>query len=164
MLRNTGRILLAGVALATSACATIVGGGTKQSVGISSEPSGASFTVKSSSGLQMAVGKTPQTILLPRKNEYQIEFSVPGYRTQSMALTKGLNGWVFGNLIIGWIPGFIIDFATGSANKLEPSQVQIALERGAAGTSDENKVFGVVKQLDSKGHVMSEQRVELTPQ
>jgi hypothetical protein len=163
MLRNIGRTALAGLAFATSACATLVGGGTKQAVGISSDPSGASFAVKSSSGLQMAVGKTPQTISLPRKNEYQIEFSVPGYRTQSMALTKALNGWVFGNLIIGWIPGLIIDFATGSASKLEPSQVQIALERGAAGTSDANKVYGVVKQLDSRGRVMAEQRVEMVP-
>jgi hypothetical protein len=156
--------LLGTLALGTAACATLVGGGTKQPVGISSSPTGASFAIKSSSGLQMAVGKTPQTVVLPRKNEYQIEFTVPGYRTQSMALTKGLNGWVFGNLIIGWIPGFIIDFATGSASKLEPSQIQVNLERGTAGTDDEGKVFGVVKQLDAKGHVMSEQRVELTPQ
>ena len=62
MLRNIGRTVLAGLAIATTACATIVGGGTKQSVGITSEPSGASFTVKSSSGLQMAVGKTPFAI------------------------------------------------------------------------------------------------------
>jgi hypothetical protein len=156
--------LLGTFAVSATACATLVGGGTKQPVGISSSPSGASFAIKSSSGLQMAVGKTPQTVVLPRKNEYQIEFTVPGYRTQSMALTKGLNGWVFGNLIIGWIPGFIIDFATGSASKLEPSQIQVNLERGAAGTSDANKVFGVVKQLDANGRVMSEQRVELTPQ
>ena len=159
--RKLSLILLA---LPMSACATLVGGGTNQGVSINSDPSGASFTVKSSSGIQMATGITPQTVTLPRKNEYQIEFTVPGYRTQALPLTKGVNGWVFGNFIFGWIPGFIIDFATGSANKLEPALVQIALERGTAGTPDADKVFGVVKQLDSKGKVMSEQRVELTPQ
>jgi len=54
--------------------------------------------------MQMASGTTPQVIQLPRKNEYSIEFSVPGYRSQSIALTKGVNGWVFCNFIIGSIP------------------------------------------------------------
>lgn len=145
-----------------SACATLVGGGSNQGVSVNSDPSGASFAIKSSSGIQMASGKTPQTVTLPRKNEYQIEFTVPGYRSQSLPLTKGINGWVWGNFLIGWIPGFIIDFATGSASKLEPALVQVNMERGT-GAVDAGKVFGVVKQLDAKGHVMSEQRVELTP-
>jgi hypothetical protein len=144
-----------------SACATIAGGGSSQGVSVNSDPSGASFAIKSSSGIQMAAGKTPQTVSLPRKNEYQIEFTVPGYRSQSVALTKGINGWVWGNFIIGWVPGFIIDFATGSASKLEPALVQVSLERGTAAI-DAGKTFGVVKQLDAKGHVISEQRVELT--
>jgi hypothetical protein len=112
--------------------------------------------------MQMASGTTPQTIRLPRKNEYQIEFAVPGYKSQSVALTKGVNEWVFGNLIVGWIPGLIIDFVTGSASKLEPSLVQVALQRGVAGT-DADKLFGIVKQLDASGNVMSEQRIELHP-
>ena len=154
--------LLAMLTMLLSACATLVGGGTSQGVAISSDPAGASFTVKSSAGMQMASGRTPQTITLPRKNEYQIEFSVPGYQTQSLPLTKGVNGWVFGNFIFGWIPGLIIDFVTGSANKLEPAMVQIALQRGAAGV-DAEQLFGVVRQLDGKGKVLSEQSVELQP-
>ena len=81
--------LLAIPAVLVSSCATILGGGTTQPVSVVSEPAGATFTVKSSSGLQMASGKTPQTITLPRKNEYQVEFSVPGYQTQSVALAAG---------------------------------------------------------------------------
>jgi hypothetical protein len=154
--------LLAAATIATTACATLVGGGSNQGVSVSSEPSGASFLVKSSSGMQMASGTTPQVIQLPRKNEYAIEFSVPGYRSQSVALTKGVNGWVFGNFIIGWIPGLIIDFVTGSANKLEPALVQVALQRGVA-DGEAGKLFGVVKQLDASGRVVSEKRVELQP-
>jgi hypothetical protein len=162
MIRAVRLPLIAAVTIAASACATIAGGGTSQGVSISSEPSGAAFAVKSSSGIQMASGTTPQIVKLPRKNEYQIEFSVPGYRSQSVALTKGLNGWVWGNLIIGWVPGFIVDFASGSANKLEPSLVQVTLQRGVAG-AEEGKLFGVVKQLDSSGRIVSEQKIELQP-
>ena len=154
--------LLGAVLIFSSACATLVGGGSSQNVSIASEPSSASFVVKSSSGMQMAAGTTPNTIRLPRKNEYQIEFTVPGYRSQSTALTKGVNGWVFGNFLIGWIPGLIIDFVTGSANKLEPALVQVSLQRGAAGT-DFDKLFGVVRQLDASGRILSEKLVELEP-
>lgn len=150
------------IIVSATGCATLVGGGSNQPVSINSEPAGASFAIKSSSGIQMASGQTPQSVVLPRKNEYQIEFTVPGYRTQSVPLTKGVNGWVWGNFLIGWLPGLIIDFATGSANKLEPAVVQVALARGTAGL-DEAKLFGVVRQLDENGRVVSEQRVEMIP-
>jgi hypothetical protein len=140
----------------------LVGGGSNQAVSFTSHPTDASFAVKSSSGIQMASGRTPQTIQLPRKNEYQIEFSVPGYRTQSVALTKGVNGWLFGNLIFGWIPGLIIDFVTGAANKLEPALVQVDLQRGVGATGTET-LFAVVRQLNASGKVVSERRVELSP-
>lgn len=162
MLRTTRVTLLAILAGALSACATLVGGGTNQGVSVTSQPSGASFTVKAASGMQMASGTTPQTVILPRKHDYQIEFTVPGYRPQSMPLTKGINGWVYGNFIFGWIPGFIIDFISGSAHKLEPALVQISLQRSTAESGAE-VLFGVVRQLDAKGRVMSEQKVELQP-
>jgi hypothetical protein len=149
--------------IALPGCATLVGGGPSQPVSLNSTPAGASFTVKSSSGIQMAAGTTPQTLRLPRKNEYQIDFTVPGYKTQSVALTKGTNGWIWGNLLIGWIVGFIVDFATGSAYKLEPSQVQVSLVREVDGSGLE-QVYGVVRQLDDAGRIVSEQRVRLVPE
>jgi hypothetical protein len=112
--------------------------------------------------MQMAAATTPQSVRLPRKNEYQIEFALPGYKPQTVALTKGVNGWVFGNLIFGWIPGLIIDFVTGSANKLEPALVSVSLEKGIAAQGS-NKIFGVVKQFDASGRMLSVQRIELEP-
>lgn len=99
---------VAAVLILTSGCATILGGGPSQSVSVAAEPSGTSFVVKSSSGLQMAAGTAPQIILLPRRNEYQVEFTVPGYQPQSVVLTRGVNGWIWGTLVIGWIVGFIV--------------------------------------------------------
>jgi hypothetical protein len=144
-------------------CATIVGGGTSQAVNISSEPSGASFVIKSSSGLQMGSGKTPQTLRLPRKNEYQVEFSMDNYRTQSVVLTKGLNGWVWGNFVFGWIVGFIVDFASGSASKLEPAVIQVSLETALLDDGTQ-KVFGVVRLFNEKGKLINEGKAEMQPE
>ena len=162
MIKAVRLSLLGAVLIFSSACATLVGGGSSQAVSISSAPTSASFVIKSASGMQMASGTTPQTVRLPRKNEYQIELGVPGYKTQAVALTKGVNGWVFGNFLIGWIPGLIIDFVTGSASKLEPSMVSVSLEKGVA-SGEAGKLFGIVRQLDASGNVVSEQRVELQP-
>lgn len=161
-MRTARTICTVAFALAVNGCATILGGGSSQAVGITSEPVGARFTVRSSSGIQMASGAAPQTVTLPRKNEYQIEFTAPGYQPQTTALTKGVNGWIWGNLVVGWIVGFAIDFISGSAYKLEPALVQISLVR-AADEAGVLQLFGVVRQLDAKGSVLFEQRVLMVP-
>lgn len=148
--------------LTGTSCATILGGGTSQGLGVTSNPTGANFVIKSSSGLQFAAGMAPQMVSLPRKHEYLVEFTVPGYQPQSVVLTKGINGWIWGNLIVGWVVGFAIDFISGSAYKLEPSQVSVSLVR-AAGDDGEPQLFGRVQQLDTQGRVLSDQRVPLVP-
>jgi hypothetical protein len=159
-IRIAANVLVLFPTLALLGCATILGGGPQQPVSFNSDPTGADFSVKSSSGLQMASGKTPQTVRLPRKNEYQIDFTVPGYQRQSIALAKGVNGWIWGNLVLGWIIGFGVDFLTGSAYKLEPSQVQVSLAR-QPGENGQLELVGIVRQLDEQGRVIREQRVVL---
>ena len=154
--------LLLCVSPTMTGCAAIAGGGTSQAVSLSSEPSGAKFTIKSSSGIQMVQGTTPSTVRLPRKNEYQIEIALDGYRPQTLALTKALNGWVWGNILFGWIVGFIVDFASGSANKLEPAIVQVNLETAYLQNGQEAPI-AVVRLLDTAGKVLEEQTVELEP-
>ncbi|MFQ5551997.1 MAG: hypothetical protein ACE5FJ_12255, partial [Gemmatimonadales bacterium] len=100
---------------------------------------------------------TPSTVRLPRKNEYQIEITLDGYETETVVLTKSLNGWVWGNLLFGWIIGFAIDFVTGSAYKLEPAFVQVSLDRTGGMSS------AVVQLLDEQGRVIDTRRIELTP-
>lgn len=148
--------LLAGAGIGTQGCATIVGGGTSQHVAIGSQPVGATFVIKSASGVQFASGASPQTVTLPRKHEYQIEFSAPGYQPQMLPLTQGINGWFWVNLLFGGLVGMVVDGVDGAMHKLEPAIVNISLQRGPG-----DSLFGVVQERDSKGHVISERRVEL---
>lgn len=109
----------------------------------------------------MAAGTTPQTIVLPRKNEYQIDLTIPGYRTQTAVLTKGLNGWVFVNLLF-W-PGAIVDFVTGAASKLEPTYVQVSLQTAQGPSSGAPTAFAVVRFLDKNSVLVGQQRLPLEP-
>ena len=122
-MRNT---ILAVLAVTVCGCATLFGGGSSQTVNITSSPGSASFVVKASSGLQMAAGKTPQNVILPRSNEYQIEITAPGFQPQTTTLTKGVNGWLFVNIFF-W-PGFIVDFVTGAAYNLQPALISVTLQ------------------------------------
>lgn len=157
MKKNLARLAIIAIAgFGLGACATILGGGTSQSVSVASQPAGSTFIIKASSGLQFASGASPQTVSLPRKHEYQIEFTAPGYQPQTMALSQGINGWFWVNLLFGGLVGMVIDGVDGAMHKLEPSIVNISLQRGTGDT-----LYGVVQELDDKGHVISERRVEL---
>jgi hypothetical protein len=104
----------------------------------------------------MSSGAVPTSVRLPRKNEYQVDISLAGYETQSVAITRGTNGWIWGNLVFGWIVGFIIDFATGSAYKLEPALVNVTLEEG-------EQVFAVVRFLNGDHELLREERLLMIP-
>lgn len=145
-------------ALQLSGCATIVGGGSNQPVTVESTPGAASFSILSSTGLEMAQGTTPTTVSLPRKNDYQIRIDLDGYQPQTTALSRGTNGWIWGNLIVGWILGFGIDFLTGSAYKLEPSLVRVTLQQV------DDEMFAVVRFLDEEHKLLDEQRLLMVPQ
>ena len=150
-------VLALSLLLVLSACATILGGGTNQSVTIQSTPSIASYSIMSSSGLQMRQGTTPGTITLPRKNEYQIEISLEGYQPQTTVLTKGINGWIWGNLFVGWIVGFGVDFISGSAYKLEPTLVQISLQE------IENEMYAIVELFNDSHESIGVRQLKMIP-
>ena len=139
-------------------CATIVGGGTNQPVTVQSTPDAATFTITSSSGLQMSQGTTPSTVSLPRKNEYQIVVELAGYQPQSTVLTKGINGWIWGNLLFGWIVGFGVDFLTGSAYKLEPALVQVTMQ------NDEESTYAVIRIYNAADRLIEEKRLLMVPE
>jgi hypothetical protein len=144
--------------LALGACATLFGGGSNQAVNLSSTPP-ASFTVKSSSGLQMAQGMTPFVAQLPRKNEYQIQITANGYQPQTLVLTKGINGWFWVNLLLGGVVGMAIDLVSGAAWKLEPAIINVSLQRG----EDLDELFSCIKVFDANGKLLGQKVTKLAP-
>lgn len=142
--------------IALTGCATLLGGGSSQAVTVEATPSEARYAIQSSSGIEMSAGDIPASVSLPRKNEYQVDISLDGYETRTVAITRGTNGWIWGNLVFGWIVGFIVDFATGSAYKLEPAVVNVTLERG-------DEVYAVVQFLNEDRELIHEERVKMVP-
>lgn len=90
-------------------------------VQVTSEPSRAKFEIKNEDGDVVYRGTTPDTVKLKSSagyfdgELYTITFSADGYKDSVYTLNSGVEGWYWGNLLIGGALGMlIIDPATGS--------------------------------------------------
>ena len=113
------RITLAGIGLLmlSSGCATIVSGPT-QTIGVASIPAGAQVSINDE-----VRGQTPLTTPVSRRRNHTVRIEKPGYQPVERTLTRHVNGWVFGNLLIGGILGTGIDAATGAIFEVEPDRI-----------------------------------------
>ena len=108
-----------------SGCASIV---TKSvyPLSINSNPNNAKISITDKKGQEIYLGNTPATVKLKAgagffsKAEYQVKFSSPGYDDKIVPITFTLDGWYFGNILLGGLLGMlIIDPATGAMWKIE---------------------------------------------
>ncbi|MFI5152570.1 MAG: PEGA domain-containing protein [Chitinophagales bacterium] len=110
-------VVLALISMIFTQCATIISG-SRQIISIESEPKKAKLLIDG-----IDVGYTPYATKLARRSTHQIELQLEGYETYHMKITKTVNGWIFGNILIGGLVGIAIDGATGSMFSLRPSDV-----------------------------------------
>lgn len=110
---------LVAAAVMVSGCATIIKG-SRQEVNFASVPSEAQFTILDNKGGQeIHRGVTPQIVTLKRKKSYTVRFEKSGFKTREIPIAKGVNGWVFGNVVFGGLIGIIIDASNGSIYALK---------------------------------------------
>ncbi|WP_300728202.1 PEGA domain-containing protein [uncultured Bacteroides sp.] len=111
-----------------SSCATIFSG-KKQKVDVTTYPAGARVYVDSKD--QMVI--TPATVKIPRKKKVAITFIKEGYKDETVTQKGSINPVTWGNIIIGGIPGWLIDWGTGSIYKY-PNEISCNLTEGAGST------------------------------
>ena len=100
-----------------SGCATVFHG-SSQDIGITSVPTGAAVTVDN-----MAQGHTPVIAPLSRRDNHIVKVEHPGYHPFEATLTRTLNGWVSGNIMIGGLLGVGVDAISGAMYNLTPPQI-----------------------------------------
>lgn len=102
-------------------CGTIMHG-TKQQIGISSNPSGAKVVID-----RQHYGITPFIADLSRKDNHVIRIEMEGFIPYETTLTRRVSGWVWGNIVFGGLIGLAVDAISGGLYKLTPDQVQAEL-------------------------------------
>jgi hypothetical protein len=96
-----------------TSCASIVAGGPSV-LTANSRPSGATVTAKGLANGETLSGTTPTTFTLNKGSDYSLTFELDGYQSEEIIVRRTINGWFWGNIIIGGIPGWIVDAATGN--------------------------------------------------
>lgn len=113
--------------LAASGCASIASG-TDQNITVTAVPQATIEIASFEAGQLYYSGGSPAIVVLPRNRTYTVLVRASGYRDVSFSIGRRLNGWYFGNILVGWIAGFIIDALTGAMWKLEPAVISVTLE------------------------------------
>jgi len=146
------RLLTAIIALVMvfnlTSCATIIHGG-RQDIYVTSSPSGAVVRVDGQAT------STPGSINLERKKAlYVLVFEKEGYNPVEIELRRTVDGWLFGNILLGGIIGLVIDFCTGAAYKITPSKVNAEFRDKAASITKEGSdliVYVDMEELEKYG-------------
>jgi len=101
-------------------CASIIAPG-PDVMTVSSEPPGATVFLDS-----CQVGVTPTILRVDRSMEGLLMLRKEGYQPAVWQISKPINGWFFGNILIpGGLIGIIIDAATGNIVKFSESPIRI---------------------------------------
>lgn len=112
-------ILVTIAAVSLASCATIISG-SKQTFMLNTKPEDATVTVVNKKGDTVFNGQTPAQVRLksgagyftPAK--YDITFTKPGFESQTIPVQFRINGWYFGNIVIGGAIGMlVVDPLTG---------------------------------------------------
>jgi hypothetical protein len=109
-------------------CASIVSG-RRADVAIHSYPSNAHVVVHDDQGRSVASLNTPGVVSLKRNRRYFLParytavIEAPGHQTAEVPIRSTINPWILGNVVVGGIPGLVVDNATGAAWKPRRTEI-----------------------------------------
>ncbi|WP_439894543.1 hypothetical protein ACTACV_14060 [Pseudomonas syringae] len=124
--------IIAIAAFAVTGCASIVSD-SKYPVAVTSSPSGAAYEIFNESGVSVRSGVTPDEVTLRAGagyfdgEKYTVTYRKDGYTSSTQTLESGIDGWYWGNIVIGGLIGMlIVDPATGAMYTL-PEKINSTL-------------------------------------
>lgn len=124
--------LFAIAAFAVTGCASIVSD-SKYPVAVTSSPSGAAYEIVNEGGVSVRSGVTPDEVTLRAGagyfdgEKYTVTYRKDGYTSSTQTLESGIDGWYWGNIVIGGLIGMlIVDPATGAMYML-PEKINSTL-------------------------------------
>ena len=101
------------------------------------------------------------SVKLAKGKEYAVTISLEGYQTVTRLVAKGsVETVAFCNGFS--LPGWIIDYATGSLFKLEPNTINVSLQKVAATSGGDEVIYAFLTIVDGDGK-QSTTAVEMTP-
>jgi hypothetical protein len=119
--------LLAAIALLPG-CASIISG-RYADISIASNPTGAHVAIRDDANQEVASFHTPGVAKLKRNRKflmparYTATIDAPGYQAAQVPIRSTANPWILANVVLGGLPGLIVDSATGAVYQPTPSRI-----------------------------------------
>lgn len=134
-----------------SGCASIVSK-SNWPINIRSSPEQANVTITDmKEGKEIFQGQTPATVTLSSKGgyfkskTYMVKVSKEGFETQNIEIVSNINGWYFGNILLGGLLGMlIVDPLTGAMWTLDPKEINLTLLSKASEVPSGQGVLSIV--------------------
>jgi hypothetical protein len=126
-------LLITSTVTSLTSCATIMHG-TRQTVGIASNPTNATVFVD-----QSYMGNTPIFVEMTRKDNHIVRIELAGYQPYEAVFSRQLSGWVFGNIVFGGVIGLAVDAISGGLYRLTPEQVEAEMRLNNIACNDESE-------------------------
>lgn len=102
---------------------------------VESTPRGASISIVNKKGVEVYKGTTPAVLKLRSgsgffgKESYTVLLQHPGFAEKKLNVECKVNGWYFGNILIGGLLGMlIVDPATGAMYRLDAKGIDTKLQ------------------------------------
>lgn len=127
-----------GLMLSMTSCASIVEG-SSQEIMVNSSPSGAHCDISRLAVTIASIEQTPGSATIKKQNKpISISCSKPGYETTTQVAKSDLAAWNLGNVLIGGLIGFTVDWIDGAWNKYD-SPVNVTLPQAPAGSTSNSQ-------------------------
>ena len=120
-MRHSYILVILLIVTSITGCASIVSG-TDQNLTFNSEPDEATVIVAGK-----VVGKTPLSVQLKKGKNQSLSFEKEGYKTHTTQLSTTLDGWFWGNILLGGFFGSTTDSVSGGMNEFSPDQYFVTL-------------------------------------
>jgi len=134
---------------------------------VNTNPTGVSVAINDSEGVEIFKGASPATVNLKasrgffKKASYTVHISGKGYEDQTLPVNFKVDGWYFGNLLLGGVIGMlIVDPATGAMYKIEDEYMSVTL---AQSNTSMNTPKLQIYDLDNAPIGLKGKLVKITP-
>jgi len=106
---------------------------------------------------------TPATVTLNRgsgyfKSEiYTVEVTKPGFQPKTITVKGSVNGWYFGNILVGGLIGMlIVDPITGAMYNLSPENIEATLNANKVSYEEGSRLLTVMLAEDVSPEILQQ--------
>lgn len=149
MFRKTASLLLLlSLVLVSTGCASILSGGPSW-LGVETKPENIKIRLVGLQNGETINNTTPCRIELNRNSDYKLTIETPNYQSEEVIIRRHIQGWFFGNILLGGIVGMVIDAA--SSNMWDHNQHLIDLDLTSLETAPEKISLYLPIELITEG-------------